>query len=102
LVAEYLANRVGSDPVPVDRLRGYVRKMAAEHETYWRRGVTEPGADAELLAIALDKLRALRLVADVVGEPASVIPRPAIARYAVAAPTIRTGPADRSKARTRR
>ncbi|HEX3647794.1 MAG TPA: TIGR02678 family protein [Pseudonocardiaceae bacterium] len=102
LVAQYLANRVGGDPVPVARLRGYVRKMAAEHETYWRRGVTEPGADAELLAVALDKLRALRLVADVATEPASVIARPAIARYSVQAPTIRTGPADRAKGRARR
>lgn len=102
LIAEYLAIRVAGDPVPVDRLRGYVRKMAAEHETYWRRGVTDPGADAELLAIALDKLRALRLIADVAGEPASVIARPAIARYAVQAPTIRTGPGERSKGRARR
>jgi uncharacterized protein (TIGR02678 family) len=97
LVAEYLAGRVhGGGPVPVDRLRAHVRKMAKEHETYWRRGVTEPGADVELLAIALDKLRALRLVADVPGEPPMVIARPAIARYAVQAPTIRTGPTDRS------
>lgn len=103
LIAEYLANRAhGGDPVPVDRLRGYVRKMAVEHETYWRRGVTEPGADAELLAMTLEKLRALRLVEDVHGEPAMVAARPAIARYAIQAPTIRTGPAARSTRRARR
>jgi hypothetical protein len=54
--------------------------------------VTEPGADAELLATALEKLRALRLVADApVGpdEPAAVVARPAIARFALDAPTIR-------------
>ncbi|HEX4701619.1 MAG TPA: TIGR02678 family protein, partial [Pseudonocardiaceae bacterium] len=97
LVAEYLAQRAAADePVPVDRLRAYVRKQAREHETYWRRGVTEPGADAELLAIALDKLRALRLVADVAGEPPAVIGRPAIARYAVRAPTVHTGLSMRS------
>jgi uncharacterized protein (TIGR02678 family) len=97
LVAEYLARRTAAaEPVPVDQLRAYVRKQAREHETYWRRGVTEPGADAELLSIALDKLRALRLVADVAGEPPAVIGRPAIARYAVQAPTIRTGPSPRS------
>lgn len=95
LVAEYLA-RHGDGPVTLDRLRAHVRAMAREHETYWRRGVTEPGADAELLGIALDKLRALRLVADVPGELA-VTARPAIARYAVQAPTIRTGPANRSR-----
>ncbi|HEX6360295.1 TIGR02678 family protein [Actinophytocola sp.] len=95
LVAEFLA-RHGAGPVALDRLRAHVRAMAREHETYWRRGVTEPGADTELLAIALDKLRALRLVSDVPGEQA-VIARPAIARYAVQAPTIRTGPANRSR-----
>ncbi|TDV42694.1 TIGR02678 family protein [Actinophytocola oryzae] len=103
LVAEYLARRThDGEPVPVPRLCAYVRAKAVEHETYWRRGVTEPGADAELLAIALDKLRALRLVADVPGEPPAVIARPAIARYAVQAPTIRTGPADRSTRKARR
>jgi uncharacterized protein (TIGR02678 family) len=96
LVAEYMARKDGG-PVTLDRLRTHVRAMAREHETFWRRGVTEPGADAELLAIALDKLRALRLVADVPGEPPAVIARPAIARYAVGTPTIRTGPATRSR-----
>ncbi|WP_239341246.1 TIGR02678 family protein [Frankia sp. CiP3] len=96
LVAEYLAARLEpAEPVPVSRLRAHVRKMAVEHAAYWRRGVTEPGADGALLAVALDKLRALRLVADVPGEPPMVIARPAIARYAVEAPTIRTGPASR-------
>jgi uncharacterized protein (TIGR02678 family) len=95
LVAEYLAQRA-PEPVPVDRLRAYVRKQAREHETYWRRGVTEPGADVELLSIALDKLRALRLVADIAGDPPMVLGRPAIARYAVQEPTVHTGPSPRS------
>jgi uncharacterized protein (TIGR02678 family) len=98
LVAEYLASQVDV-PVPVDRLRAHVRKMAKEHENYWRRGVTEPGADVELLATALEKLHALRLVAVAPGEPAAVLARPAIARYAVQAPTIRTGPAGRRSTR---
>ena len=89
LVAEYLAAQNG--PVPLEKLRAHVRKMAREHQSYWRRGVSEPGADGELLAIALDKLRALRLVEDAAGEPASVRARPAIGRYRLAAPTIREG-----------
>jgi uncharacterized protein (TIGR02678 family) len=101
LIAEYLARHRGG-PVTLDRLRAHVRAMAREHENYWRRGVTERGADAELLAIALDKLRALRLVADVPGESPAVIARPAIARYAVEAPTIRTGPAGRSTRKVNR
>jgi uncharacterized protein (TIGR02678 family) len=96
LVAEYLAARLeGGRPVPLADLQAYVRKMAAEHTAYWRRGVTESGAEVELLALALDRLRALRLVADVpclpAGEPA-VVARPAIARFTVEAPTIRTSP----------
>ncbi|OHV43680.1 TIGR02678 family protein [Pseudofrankia sp. BMG5.36] len=92
LVAEYLAERASAgQPVPLGRLRAYVRQQAAEHSSYWRRGVSEPGADAELLATALDKLRALRLVADAPGEldePSAVLARPAIARFALDAPTI--------------
>jgi uncharacterized protein (TIGR02678 family) len=98
LVAEYLASQVDV-PVPVDRLRAHVRKVAKEHENYWRRGVTEPGADVELLATALDKLHALRLVAMAPGEPAAVLARPAIARYAVQAPTVHTGPTQRRSTR---
>jgi uncharacterized protein (TIGR02678 family) len=81
LVAEYLAQRSAvGESVPVDRLRAYVRMQAREHQTYWRRGVTEPGADAELLSIALGKLLALRLVANVPGDPPRVVGLPAIAR----------------------
>jgi uncharacterized protein (TIGR02678 family) len=105
LVAEYLAARAdqagGAEPVPLARLRQHVRTMAAEHAAYWRRGVTEPGAEVELLAVALDKLRALRLVTDVPGEPGAppaVLARPAIARYAVEAPTIRDRRSDGASA----
>ncbi|MGQ0842019.1 TIGR02678 family protein [Actinokineospora sp.] len=90
LVAEHLAAK--GSPVTVDALLAYVRMVAAKHASYWRRGVTEPGADVELLAIALEKLRALRLITDVPGERPMIAPRPAIARYAVGAPTIRDRP----------
>jgi hypothetical protein len=56
------------------------------HKSYWRKGVTEPGAEAELLATALEKLTALRLVT--VDRP-YVRSRPAIARFALAEPAIR-------------
>jgi hypothetical protein len=70
----------------LDELRSFVRQAAADHAAYWRKGVTEPGAETELLAISLEKLSALRLVeldGDVVRS------RPAIARFALAEPTIR-------------
>jgi uncharacterized protein (TIGR02678 family) len=83
LVAEYLAGR---DQAEMGELHGFVRQAAAEHATYWRKGVTEPGAEAELLAIALEKLAALRL-AEVDGS--MVRSRPAIARFALDDPVIR-------------
>ncbi len=82
LVAEYLARR---DQAALDELHAFVRQAAAEHASYWRKGVTEPGAETELLAIALEKLSALRLVAV---EGRVVRSRPAIARFALDKPTI--------------
>jgi uncharacterized protein (TIGR02678 family) len=93
LIAEYLARR---DQATFDELRAFARRAAAEHQAYWRKGVTEPGAETELLAAALEKLSALRLVA-VDGQV--VRSRPAIARFALDEPTIRqTRPAETRKA----
>jgi uncharacterized protein (TIGR02678 family) len=83
LVAEYLGRR---DQAALDELHGFVRQAAAEHASFWRKGVTEAGAETELLATALEKLSALRLVA-VDGHV--VRSRPAIARFALDEPTIR-------------
>ena len=83
LVAEHLARR---EQATLDELHAFVRQAAAEHATYWRKGVTEPGAETELLATALEKLSALRLV-QVNGSMACS--RPAIARFALDEPTIR-------------
>jgi uncharacterized protein (TIGR02678 family) len=83
LVAEYLARR---EQATVDGLHAFVRRAAAEHVGYWRKGVTEPGAETDLLATALEKLSALGLVA-VDGQV--VRSRPAIARFALDEPTIR-------------
>ena len=83
LVAEYLAGR---DQAALDELHAFVREAAAEHKAFWRKGVTGPGAETELLAVALEKLSALRLVT--VDEP-HVRSRPAIARFALEEPTLR-------------
>jgi uncharacterized protein (TIGR02678 family) len=83
LVAEYLSQR---EQATLDELHAVVRRAAAAHRSYWRKGVTEPGAEAELLATALQKLTALRLVT--VDRP-YVRSRPAIARFALAEPAIR-------------
>jgi uncharacterized protein (TIGR02678 family) len=83
LVAEYLSHR---EQATLDELHAVVRQAAAAHRSYWRKGVTEPGAEAELLATALEKLTALRLVT--VDRP-YVRSRPAIARFALGEPAIR-------------
>ena len=91
LVAEYLATR---ERTPRDELLGFVRQAADDHANYWRKGVTDPGAEIELLDTALEKLTALRLVENATevtrdGTTRVVRTRPAIARFALADPTIR-------------
>ena len=56
LVAEYLARR---EQATLDELHAFVRRAAEQHKGFWRKGVTELGAEAELLATALEKLAAL-------------------------------------------
>ena len=94
LVAEHLACR---EQATVGELHAFIRQAAAEHAAYWRKGVTEPGAESELLATALEKLTALRL-AEVDGQVVRSLP--AIARFALDEPTIRQpGQAQTRKAR---
>lgn len=83
LVAEYLARR---EQAGLSELHAFLRQAAGEHAAYWRKGVTEPGAETELVAIALEKLTALRLVE---ADGSVVRSRPAIARFALSEPTIR-------------
>lgn len=86
LVAEYLAE-VGT--APIADLHEFVRDAAAEHRAYWRRGVTDPGAEVELVAGALERLTALSLAER---SGSTVIALPAIARYALDEPTIKDSP----------
>jgi uncharacterized protein (TIGR02678 family) len=91
LVAECLAGRTRT---PRGELLAFVRRAAQAHASYWRKGVTDPGAEAELLDIALEKLAALRLIevdTEITrdGNGTVIRSRPAIARFALAAPTIR-------------
>jgi uncharacterized protein (TIGR02678 family) len=100
LLAEYLAGRLGENavvepgggatpdglqPIEEEQLRRFVRSLTEEHKSYWRRAAQEPGAEALLVETALERLTALRLVRR---GPAGVTPLPALARYALADPTI--------------
>jgi uncharacterized protein (TIGR02678 family) len=86
LLAEHLA-RHSDRAVPIEELHGHIRRQAIEHRSYWRRNATEPGAEVELTAAALERLEALRLVTR---DGPVVTALPALARYALAEPTIGT------------
>jgi uncharacterized protein (TIGR02678 family) len=103
LVAEYLAARARA---PRAELLAFVRRAAQTHASYWRKGVTDPGAETGLLDIALEKLAALRLIevdTEVTRDGTGTVirGRPAIARFALAEPTIREpGSSQGSQTRT--
>lgn len=63
-----------------------VRELAVRHSAFWRKSAAEPAAAADLLTQALDRLTALDL-ATVDGQ--AVRAKPALVRYALAAPIIR-------------
>ncbi|MGH2920201.1 MAG: TIGR02678 family protein [Solirubrobacteraceae bacterium] len=82
LITEHLA---AHGPCAVGDLYALVRRLAHEHRAYWRRDTRDPGADIGLVARALERLVALRLVR-CAGD--AVAPLPALARFALAAPTL--------------
>ncbi|WP_106584691.1 TIGR02678 family protein [Murinocardiopsis flavida] len=85
LLAEHLAAAAG--PVPVAELERRVRELGEEHASFWAKTARAPGAESDLVARAVAKLRALLLVR--VGADGAVCALPALARYAVAAPVVR-------------
>jgi uncharacterized protein (TIGR02678 family) len=91
LLAEYLAAALRERPgtaIPVTELRQHVAALADQHRAHWRKGAGDPGAERELTAGALRRLAALGLIRQA-GD--TVSPRPALARYGYAEPTITGG-----------
>lgn len=84
LIAAHVAAADG--PCTEADLVRLVRELAVRHRSYWRKSAAEPAAAAELAAGALDRLTALDLVSRSGG---AVTAKPALVRYALAAPTIR-------------
>lgn len=92
LVAQYLAEQLRRDPlrrVPESEVAVLLRGAADQYRRYWRKAACEPGAEAELAREALARLHALKLVRRAEGV---VVPRPALARFAVEAPAVRAAP----------
>ncbi|WP_267894066.1 DUF2398 family protein [Streptomyces sp. TN58] len=67
----------GSPPADLERR---VVELAAEHGGFWSKSAREPGAESELAEQAVARLAALGLVSRTAD---GVVPRPALARYAV-------------------
>jgi uncharacterized protein (TIGR02678 family) len=84
LIAAHLATAEGPRTEP--QLVELVRQLAEQYRSYWRKGAAEPAAAAELLAQSLDRLAALDLITR---DGGAVTAKPALVRYALAAPTIR-------------
>ncbi|HVL98186.1 MAG TPA: TIGR02678 family protein [Egibacteraceae bacterium] len=86
LLAEHLAahaRRHPDTPVAPAALHRHTARLIARHKAHWRKAVTEPGADVALAEATLDRLEALALVRR---TPDGVVPRAAIARYALQSP----------------
>ncbi|PRY10231.1 TIGR02678 family protein [Kineococcus rhizosphaerae] len=83
LVAEFLTAHAPA-AVSVDDLRREVHRLAGRHRTDWRKGSDEPGQEITLVATALDRLTALRLV---LVDRGSVTALPPLHRYALRTPT---------------
>lgn len=70
-------------------LEEWIREQARAFTArgHWRRSAADPGAERHIVRAALDRLEALGLVRR---DGDTVTPLPAIARYAVAEPTVAT------------
>ena len=86
LIAEFLAGHARRAPgsaVSWTALYQRTRRLVDEHRQHWRKSVTQPGAETAVTDATIDRLVALRLA---VRSADGVVPLPAIARYALAAP----------------
>ncbi|MGH8629806.1 MAG: TIGR02678 family protein [Burkholderiales bacterium] len=95
LVAEHLAGhaRRQTDQASImttDAIIAFLRDAKDQYGRYWRKSAREPGAERELVDIALDRLQKLQLI---VREAGTIRPLPAIARFALGHADIRQTPA---------
>jgi uncharacterized protein (TIGR02678 family) len=90
LLATHLADRLRADPTfttSVDDIVRRTRGLIREHQSHWRKEITQPGADRLFTMRVLTRLAGLALVR--IGADDDVVqPLPALGRYAMAAPII--------------
>jgi uncharacterized protein (TIGR02678 family) len=91
LVAEFLARRLreaSNSPVITENdVAAFLRGAVDRYSRYWRKSAREPGAEVELSKIAVSNLHRLQLVSLTNRE---IRPLPAIARFALGDPELRT------------
>lgn len=93
LVAELLARTV-REKMPEtsfseEKLASFLETAAEEYGRFWRKSARQPGAARELARIAIERLRKLRLIA---GSGERILPRPAIARFALGSAEVKERP----------
>lgn len=90
LLATHLADRLRGDAgftTSVDELIRRTRALIREHQSHWRKEVTQPGADRVLTTRVLDRLAGLGLVR-LDALSGTVQPLAALGRFALSAPVI--------------
>ena len=87
LIAEHIATS-GHEEHSIDSLRSMIRQVTPDYISFWRASAAEPGADAVLVQSAIGRLVALH-VAERTDDGVRALP--ALARFAVDAPTITGG-----------
>lgn len=92
LLAGHLATRDGC--VGQEELERKVRELAVEYGSFWSKSAKEPGAEAELVEWAVERLTALGLVTR---TAEGVVARAALARYAVGTPRVRESNGSRDR-----
>jgi uncharacterized protein (TIGR02678 family) len=99
LVAEFLADRqraqrlqradeasASVEALPEQDIADFLGRAKDRYGRYWRKSARVPDAERELAAIAIERLEKLQLVERSSGL---VMPRPALARFALGAPEVR-------------
>lgn len=88
LVAEFLADRIRTQPgaaTSIDALVAFVAASKARYGSFWRKSAREPGAEVELTQLALQRLQKLHLATQA-GDQVQTLP--ALARFALGAADI--------------
>ena len=80
--------------IGIDEVADFIRKATVQFGRYWNKAAREPGAERELARDALSRLAQLRLVR---WDDQRIMPRPALARFALGDTTVKGADGAREK-----